>query len=165
MKVFDDKTATISAQWVSWFVSCAAHYFIAVAGAMIIGFLPEALVSRAYYNTGLEPYSPMIAFTAFLLGYMVSSSRFNGRAAMFVWIIGLAWMMFGIYDTTRYWSASWSPEKTRWGYMLANLFGPTLKCSSSECLGELLFTTPFVASITYSIGAYIAKRRHVRRKT
>ena len=158
-------TAPISTQTFSWPLSWVAHYFVAVAGAMIIGFLPEAILSRVYYNTGLEPYSPMIAITAFPLGYFVSLSIFNGRAATFVWIIGLAWMMFGIYDTTRYWSAGWSPEKTRWGYMLANLFGPTLKCSGSECLGEVFFTTPFTASITYSIGAYLAKRRDARRET
>ena len=114
-----------------------------------------------YYNSGLEPYSPMIAATSFLLGYFVADRILNGRAATFIWIIGLAWMVFGIYDTTRYWSASWSPEKTRWGYALANLFGPTVKCSGSECLGELFVTTPFAASITYSVGAYLRNwRKH-----
>jgi CDP-diglyceride synthetase len=166
MRASEAITAPISAQTFSWPLSWVAHYFVAVAGAMIIGFLPEAVLSeRVYYNTGLEPYSPMIAITAFLLGYFVSVHIFKGRAATFVWIIGLAWMMFGIYDTTRYWSASWSPEKTRWGYMLANLFGPTRKCSGSECLGELFFTTPFTASIVYSIGAYLAKQRDARRET
>ena len=165
MKASDDITAPISTQTFSWPLSWLAHYFVAVAGAMIIGFLPEVLLSRVYYNTGIEPYSPMIAITAFLLGYLVSLFIFDGRAATFVWIIGLAWMLFGIYGTTRYWSASWSPEKTRWGYMLANLFGPTLKCSGSECMGELFFTTPFTASITYSIGAYVRKRRDAHRGT
>jgi hypothetical protein len=165
MKASDGMTAPISTQRFSWPLSWLAHYFVAVAGAMMIGFLPEALLSRVYYNTGIEPYSPMIAITAFLLGYFVSLFIFDGRAAAFVWIIGLAWMVFGIYDMTRYWSASWSPERTRWGYMLANLFGPTLKCSGSECMGELFFTTPFTASITYSIGAYVRRRRDARRGT
>ena len=129
---------------------------------MIIGFLPEALISRMYYNSGLEPYSPVIAATSFGLGYFVADRILNGRAATFVWIIGVAWMVFGIYDTTRYWSASWSPEKTRWGYALANLFGPTVKCSGSECLGELFFTTPFAASITYSVGACLRNWRKQR---
>jgi hypothetical protein len=164
MKASEGITASISSPEFSWPFSWVAHYIVAVAGAMTIGFLPEALVSRLYYNTGIEPYSPMIAITAFLLGYFLSPFIFDGRAAAFVWIIGLAWMVFGIYDTTRYWSASWSPEKTRWGYMLANLFGPTLKCGASECIGELIFTTPFVASITYSIGGYIRKRRDARRE-
>ena len=148
-----------------WPVSWIAHYFVAVAGGMTIGFLPEALVARMYYNTGLEPYSPMIAATAFLLGYFAAGFIFSGRAANFIWIIGIAWLVFGMYETTRYWSANWSPEKTRWGYMVTNLFGPTLKCSGSECLGELIFTTPFTASVTYSIGAYLRKRRGVGRET
>lgn len=157
-------TASISSQTLAWPLSWTTHYFVAVVGAMIIGFFPELFMARLYYNTGLEPYSPMIAATAFLLGYFVASSVFRGRSATFVWIIGLGWMFFGIYDTTRFWSASWSPEKTRWGYMLANLFGPTKECSGSECLGELFFTTPFTASITYSVGAYLRRRRDARRK-
>jgi hypothetical protein len=118
-----------------------------------------------YYNTGVEPYSPMIATIALLLGYFAARLIFDGRAATSIWIIGLAWMIFGIYDTTRNWSASWSPEKTRWAYMMANLFGPTLKCSGSECLGELFLTTPFTASITYSVGAFLRKRRDAGRQT
>ena len=164
MTVPDEISSPISNQTFAWPLSWVAHYFIAVGGAMIIGFLPEVFVSRLYYNTGVEPYSPMIASTAFLLGYFAAGFVFQGRAATFAWVIGAAWMLFGIYDTTRYWSASWSPEKTRWGYMLANLFGPTVKCSGTECLGELFFTTPFMASITYSIGAYLRKRRDVRYK-
>src|SRR5439155_14077336 len=135
MKISEEISPPLSYQSIPWPVSWVAHYLIAVAGAMIVGFLPEALVSRMYYNTGVEPYSPMIAVTAFLLGYFTAGLVFGGRAATFVWIVGVAWMSFGIYDTTRNWSASWSPEKSRWGYMVANLFGPTLKCSSSECLG------------------------------
>jgi hypothetical protein len=53
-------TAPISGQAFVWPISWMANYIVAVAGGMIIGFLPEALVSRIYYNTGLEPYSPMI---------------------------------------------------------------------------------------------------------
>ena len=164
MPASEEITAPISSQTFAWPLSWVAHYLIAVVGAMIIGFFPEMFVSRLYLNTGLEPYSPMIAATAFLLGYFVAGLVSDGRASTFVWIIGLAWMLFGVYDTTRFWSASWSPEKTRWGYTLANLFGPTLKCSGTECMGELFVTTPFTASITYSVGAYLRQRRDTRRK-
>ena len=126
---------------------------------MIIGFLPEAALSRAYANTYLAPYSPAIALIAFLLGYFLSPRVKKGQAATFVWVVGLLWLIYGMYDGLGYWSASWSPEKTRWSAMLAGLFGPTDKCSGSECLGELIFTTPFAASVTYSIAAYIRKRR------
>ena len=162
MTTSQEVSAASSGETLPWPISCVVHYLVAVVGGMLLGFLPEAVASRMYYNTGLEPYSPMIAVAAFLLGYFAASRILNARAATFVWIIGLVWIVFGIYDTTRYWSASWSPEKTRWGYALANLFGPTLRCSGSDCLGELFFTTPFTASITYSVGAYLRKRRKHR---
>lgn len=144
-----------------WLVLLALHFIVAVAGGMLIGFLPEALVSRAYYNTGLEPYSPAIAVAALLLGYFVAY-RLRVRVAMWTWTIGVLWLVVGVNELTRHWSASWSPEKTRWGYAIANLFGPTIKCSGSECLYELLFTTPFAASVMYSIGAYSRRRRLLR---
>ncbi|MGB8987982.1 MAG: hypothetical protein WCC37_15385 [Candidatus Sulfotelmatobacter sp.] len=142
-----------------WCFLLALHCFVAVAGGMLLGFLPEALIGKLYYNTGFEAYSPAIALTALLLGYFVSNRIGNGRSASWVWIIGFLWLLFGICDETRSWSATWSPEKTRWGYTLANFFGPTLKCSGSECLDELFFTTPFTATVVYSIGAYVRKRR------
>jgi hypothetical protein len=126
---------------------------------MLLGFLPEALTSRLYYNSGLEPYSPAIAASALLLGYFVSSRVLSSRAAMWTWLVGVLWLLVGVQELTSHWSANWSPEKTRWGYALANLFGPTLKCSGSECLYELFFTTPLAASVMYSIGAYLRERR------
>jgi len=163
MTASDPITAPVSNQSFVWPLSWAAHYLIAVVGAMIIGFFPEVFAARLYYNTGLEPYSPMIAATVFILGYFVARLVSDGRAATFVWIIGLAWMLFGIYDVTRGWSATWSPEKTRAEFVLANMFGPTTRCSGSECMYELFFTTPFTASIMYAGGAYFRKRRDARR--
>jgi hypothetical protein len=155
--VFSDDYTPKQATWV---ISLVLHYLIAVVVSMILGFFPEAAIGKLYYNTGLEPYSPLIALTAFLLGYFVSRRVRGGRAATFVWTLGLCWMLFGVCDTA--WS--WSPltlVATRWEYVLNELFGPTLKCRGSECLGELLFTAPFTASVTYSVGAYFRKRRSV----
>lgn len=146
-------------EWLRRLLSLLAQYFVAVVGAMIIGFLPEVLLSRGYYNTAFAPFSPAIASIAFFLGYFASPRIRKGQAAAFVWVVGLLWLIYGMYDSVGYWSASWSPEKTRWSYMLANLFGPTDKCSGSECIGELIFTTPFAASVMYSLAAYIRKRR------
>jgi hypothetical protein len=142
-----------------WLALLVWHFVIAAVGGMFIGFLPEALVSRIYYNTGFEPYSPAIATSAFLLGYFVSYRFLSARVAIWTWAIGVAWLVVGVYELTSHWSASWSPEKTRWGYAIANLFGSTLKCSGSECLYEVFFTTPFAASVLYSIGAFLRKRQ------
>jgi hypothetical protein len=145
----------------SWTGSLAVQYFVAVAGSMLIGFLPQLLLS-GYDSTGLEAYSPVIAFVAFLLGCFLSPRIRKGQAAIFVWVLGALWLVYGMYDSMSGWSASGYSEKTRWSYMLANLFGPSNKCSATECLGELLFTAPFTASLTYSIGAYIAKQQAKR---
>ena len=142
-----------------WPLVLIFHFLLAAGGGMLIGFLPEALVGRPYYNTGLEPYSPMIAVSAFLLGYFLSSRLLDLPSARWTWIIGLAWLLFGIWDDTRHWSPMWSVEKTRWRYVLANFFGPTISCSDSECIGELMYTTPFAASVTYSLGAFLRNRR------
>lgn len=142
-----------------WIGLLAIHFLIASVGGMLVGFLPEGLIGRLYYNTGFEPYSPAIACSALLLGYFVASKILGGRGANWTWLAGILWLLVGIWDVTRFWSASWSPEKTRWGYMLANLFGPTPRCSSTECLYELFYTTPFAASVMYSVGNFARQRR------
>ena len=145
----------------SWAKFALLHCFVGIAGGMLIGFLPEAELSHLYYNTGLEPYAPAIATAALLLGYSVNRYIGKGQAATSAWVPGFIWMLIGVYVISTNWSANSSAEKTRWGYVLANLFGSTLKCSESECLGEL-FTIPFTASVTYSLGAYIRRLRPSR---
>lgn len=144
---------------VVWPVHLTLHFLLATGGGMLIGFCPEALIGKLYYNTGIEAYSPAIALTAFLLGYLVSFRLLSPRTATWTWVVGALWLLVGIQELTIGWNASWSPERSRWSYAVANLFGSTLRCSGSECLDELLFTTPFAASVMYSIGAYLRERR------
>jgi hypothetical protein len=135
-----------------WLIYLLIHSFVAVVVSGLLGFLPEVFLGKLYYNSGLEAYSPAIAITALLLGYF-ASPRLGAKAATSTWICGVAWMIFGIYDTGSGWSRTWSSDPTRWSYVVSNLFGPSVRCTGSECLGELLFTTPFAAMITYSLGA------------
>jgi hypothetical protein len=103
-------------------VSLVAHYFIAVVGAMIIGFVPEALLSPLYYNT---------------------------RAARWIWVLGLLWLTFGIFDETKFWSPSWSSEKSRTGYAFAQFFGPSSKCGGSAEVKKLVTD---LRSLSESVG-------------
>jgi hypothetical protein len=144
---------------VPWPLLLILHFLFATLGGMVVGFIPEVVTSRLFYNTGIEAYSPLIALTALVLGYFAGARVLGFRAGNWTWTLGLIWLLIGVRELTSYWNASWSPEKTRWEYALANLFGPTLRCSGTECLYEFLFTTPFVASLTYSIGLYSRKRR------
>jgi len=94
-----------------WPVLLALHFLLAVAGGMLIGFLPEALLSKLYYNTGVEPYSPAIAIAAFILGYFVGLRFLSLRAATWTWVIGSLWLFVGVCELATHWSATWSPEK------------------------------------------------------
>jgi hypothetical protein len=138
------------------------QFVLAVVGSMLIGFLPEAFISRYYYNSGFEAYSPAIFATAIMLGYLVTRSlghssaimrKLGHSSAMWVWIVGLVWLVYGAYDESSQWYKG--VAHSRLDYIVANFFGPTSKCSETECLNELFFTTPFTATIGYSLGAAI----------
>lgn len=124
---------------------------------MVVGFVPEAFLSHLYYNTGFEAFGPAIALTGLILGFFFSVRVQNGQGAIFAWILGALWLGVGFHGVASGWSPTWSPEKSSWDYAVANLFGRTSVCSASECLNELVFTTPFTASITYSIGSLVRK--------
>ncbi len=119
-------------------------YWAAATGTTFaIGFLPEAFLSRYYINTGIEPFAPVIAAIGLALGI-----AFSGRGARWTWLFGLLWLSIGIYEIRG--SGSWA-------HAMETLFAPTSACSDSECLGELLFTMPSVASVAFSVGAHIAR--------
>jgi hypothetical protein len=133
------------------------HWVVGTGASMIIGFLPEGLLSRYYVNTGIEPFAPVIAATGLVLGLAFSGRFRNGQGASWAWIFGMLWLAIGIYELRSGWSRSWSAQRSSWAYAMVNLFGPTSACSDSECLGELLFTMPSTAAVTYSVGAFIRR--------
>jgi hypothetical protein len=120
---------------------------------VFVGLFPEGAFSR-YIDPRLEPFGPIVALTTVAIGYFFSQ-KIATRAATSVWIVGVLWMSYGIYDSTSTWSREWSTQPTRWSYATANLF--SLHCSGTECLGELIFTIPFVAAIAYTLGAWLRK--------
>jgi hypothetical protein len=138
------------------------HSVVAILGSMLIGFLPEAFIGRSYYNTGLEPYSPMILLVAGCLGYW-RNKKLGQSAACWIWIIGVAWLLYGAFEESVYWHNS--GYSSRMQYVSNNFFSRTSVCSGSECLGELIFTTPCAVSIVYSVAAAIGLKSHRRGRT
>jgi hypothetical protein len=136
-----------------WLIAVMVQSFVAAFGSMVIGFFPELLTEKLTSNSAFEPYSPAIAVVALLLGYFFSFRVWEMKGATSTWIVGLVWLGFGVYETAHGWNASWSVEPTVWQYVVANLFGKTSQCSGTECLGELIFTTPCIALFMYSLGA------------
>jgi hypothetical protein len=131
------------------------HWVASTAAAFIIGFAPEAFASRWYYNTRIAPFSPMIALTALALGATMSGLFRDGRGAAWTWLFGVCWLAFGIHSTQSEWNPSWAWQTSGWAYAKDNLFGPTSACGASECLDEVIYTTTFAASVTYSLGALL----------
>lgn len=144
--------------FVLFLMSTFFHWGAGTFVSFVLGIFPEGLLSRYYPNTRLEAFFPVIALVAFVLGLTVSARFRHGEGARWTWAFGLLWLLFGIHDIRSGWSPSWSKFPTSWDYAMANLFGPTSACSSSECLGEVIYTMPFVTSVTYSIGALFRRK-------
>jgi hypothetical protein len=164
MKSADGKSFTQSLRDSYFLLGLFLQGVVAILGSMFIGFLPEVFASRYYYNSGFEAYSPAILATAVILGYLVSR-RLGHSPAMWVWTVGLVWLAYGAYEESSYWHQGLAIS--RLDYIAANFFGPTRRCSPTECLGEFFFTTPFAATVGYSLGAafglrYYRKTQHAR---
>jgi hypothetical protein len=139
-------------------VRVAAHYVVAVFGGMTIGLILEITVGRVYSHTVLEPFVPSIAITAFALGAAVSYHIDRVHLATWTWTIGLVWFLCGVRELTHSWSPSWSHAKSRWDYAQSQLFPlSNHSCGETECLYQLLFAIPFVASVMYSVGGFARK--------
>jgi hypothetical protein len=152
--------------WLEWLTLLLLHCVFLAVISMAVGLFLEAALGRYWVDTGLEPFAPMIALVALLTGYFAVSPGKRQRAAAWTWTVGVLWLAFGIYDTawgSDAWNPMWSNQKTRLAYVIANLFSSTNKCRDSECIGELIFTIPFTASVMYSIGAFIKIRRLAKR--
>jgi hypothetical protein len=129
--------------------------------AFLAGFCVEAVIDKAYYNTRLEAFAPAVCVVTFIVGLWVNR-RWRTRAACYVWIVALVWFGLGFLELYRGWDPSWA-HKTRRQYVVDDLFGKTVDCSGSECMYELLFTAPLMASLAYSLGALVGLRSSPRR--
>ncbi len=128
------------------------HFVASVSLSIVIGFYPESKLAVLYSDSSLATLTPVMLLIAGLLGFL--SARFIGhRAVTKTWIVGLVWLSLGFLTLASEWNPAWDP-KSRSHYVLGQLFGSG--CGSSECIEELIFTTPFLCSIAYSVGGRIS---------
>ena len=146
---------------VSFGFAYAAHPVVLMF-AFLGGLCVEAVVSKADYNTRLDALAPVTCVITFVVDLCVNR-RWRNRAACYLWVLALVWFSFGVISTYGEWNPAWD-HKTHARYVTDNLFGKTLDCSGSECMGELLFTMPLTASLAYSLGALIGLRSSPRRR-
>lgn len=86
-----------------------------------------------------------------IMGYLVNR-KVRDITAYLVWIIPLAWLVYGIRDSAASYSQVWA-HQSRSAYIWDDFFGT--HCGGSECLNKLLFTGPFLSAISYSITSYL----------
>ncbi|MGZ7056429.1 MAG: hypothetical protein ACXVK3_12935 [Candidatus Angelobacter sp.] len=124
------------------------HFGSATLAAGVIAVVVEVTVPFR------DPFFLGALLGGAIMGYLVNR---NGRdvTALLVWLVPLAWLIYGIRDSAASYSEAWA-QQSRSAYIWDNFFGT--HCSGSECLNELLFTAPFLSSVSYAITAYFASK-------
>jgi hypothetical protein len=99
-------------------------------------------------------------------GFLAIVSWMDSRPALWVWIVGLAWIAVGIAECLQ----SYRPRTQSYGSCSAadNIINAFLLMDSSRCRGAsetfdgILYTFPALSAVAYSVGARIALLRRQR---
>jgi hypothetical protein len=126
------------------------HLGSATLAAGIIGVILSFMLSGIFK----EPLLPGALLGGAVMGFLVNRNGWD-VTALVVWLVPLAWLIYGIRDSSASYSEAWG-QQPRSAYIWDTFFGT--HCSGSECLNELLFTAPFLSSVAYSITAYFASK-------
>jgi hypothetical protein len=126
------------------------HLGSATLAAGLIGVILSASLSGMFK----EPLFFTMLLGGASMGYLVNLNM-RDLSACLVWIVPFIWLVYGIQDATGSVSQAWA-HQSRFAYIWDNFFGT--RCSGTECMNELLFTAPFLSSISYSITAYFISR-------
>jgi hypothetical protein len=144
-----------------------AHFLVAtIAGTFLCSvslLFFSVLLSTLGIRIGrVSFYDPFFWVPALLLGYLVAR-RLRHRSARLEGVLaGLLLLLLISFDVASMKRAPYYIGLTEghyWDYEFRDLFLPNDRtCASSERLGQLLFTWPFVAAVAYSIGAWLSLR-------
>jgi hypothetical protein len=150
------------------------HIALAMVGSTAVGFILVILFSTLLRGVGIHgpalfdrlifdvPYGAFFWGTALLLGF-VADREMQDRSACWVGLLGLVLLFLMMLGDVSGLERSQEYRSYRNGDSWQHEYDQLLsldngKCGDSECLGKLLFTTPAVNSIAYSIGAWLALR-------
>jgi hypothetical protein len=145
---------------VGWFV---LHTTLALMVGPVIVFFVVAISSGVFANSRFlflvergGFLNPLFWAPGFILGLLVNRVKFSGFAC-WVWLLGAAWLAFGIVDSLHGYDPRWYQGCTP-SQNIVNAFfvGNSRKCGGGEStLSGLFFTMPAINSIVYSIGAWL----------
>jgi hypothetical protein len=138
------------------FVIAAGHFVCVTIASMVIGFIPEAKLGGVFYNTYVGVFSPFLLVPAAALGYAVAR-WLKLREAVWAWIPAVIWFGAGAYEVASGLHVGHHSTLTN---LFDNLLAPTDKCAGSECVYELIYTTPLACSVAYSLVSWLTLRTH-----
>lgn len=148
-----------------WIVIFALHQILGTAGAIVLsGFICDAglgLLHRSIPSTvGIRaswllteiPGFPVQVVLGFAVGFLIARGTLS-RTAVWVWILPFLFLCFGGIVVVH-------PVGPRFDY----LFGDACK-PAEHCFYQLLFALPFLVSIGYAAGAWLARVGVTRERT
>jgi hypothetical protein len=147
-------------QSVGWYALNAASAlivspFIVVMLAVAIEAIFKESAPKGVLDLG-GIANPVVWFPGFALGFFLNRKGSN-RSACWVWLIGLAWLAYAIWDSVHSYDARWYQGCTA-SQNVVNAFFilNSRKCGGGEStLAGLFFTLPAISSVAYSIGAWL----------
>jgi hypothetical protein len=138
----------------------AFHSVIAMPVSVVCVIVGDILIGILMRAIGVGPiraldawYGPFVWWPGLVLGFFVNRRTLQ-RAACFVWLPGLVWLVYGILST----AAGWHPDGMSWMTRVRTELFPLThdQCGMTECLGVLFYTWPALNSVAYSISAALA---------
>ena len=148
------------------------HLPVATIGGTMTAFLVQFLFAPLYWIFGNTPvvqrlgnmYDPLMWLPAFGLGFLINRRKKHFSAVIVGIVVGALFFALMWWDISSIQRVSYYANLVQkdyqgsyWRYEFVQLLSPEwTSCGASECLGKLLFTFPFFASVAYSVGAWFA---------
>jgi hypothetical protein len=143
-----------------WFV---LHATLALMVGPVLVFFVVAISSGVFANSRFlflvergGFLNPLFWGPGFVLGLLVNRVKVS-RFAGWVWLLGAAWLVFGILDSLHGYDPRWYQGCTP-SQNIVNAFfvGNSRKCGGgTSTLEGILFTLPAATSAAYSLGAWL----------
>jgi len=101
--------------------------------------------------------NPLLWAPGIVLGFLVYR-RISTRTACWVWVVGVAWLAFAVWDSIHYYDPRYNQGCSVRENIVNAFFIMNARrcCGGDSTLSGLFFTMPAIGSATYSVGACAA---------
>lgn len=139
------------------FHALVAMLFVSLISIAAMAATADMLASLPFKDIFAEC---LVFIIALGVGFVANRAALTW-VACWVWIPGLTWLAFGIWDSVQYFDPRWSQGCSAGQYVVNSFFVlDSSRCSGGEgpTLSGLFFSLPAFCSVAYAVGASIALR-------